>query len=64
MSFRDSLSRLALATLVATAGVCAPVVAQGPALALPNLGDGVALSLGTERRIGDAIARELYRDRM
>ncbi len=62
MSFRDSLSRLALATLVATAGVCAPVVAQSPALALPNLGDGVALSLGTERRIGDAIARELYRD--
>lgn len=29
---------------------------------LPGLGDGAEMSAGTERRLGDRIARELYRD--
>lgn len=29
---------------------------------LPNLGDGADMSAGEERRLGDTIARELYRD--
>ena len=32
------------------------------ALALPQLGDGADMSPATERRLGDRIARELYRD--
>ena len=29
---------------------------------LPNLGDGAEITLGAERRLGDSIAREIYRD--
>lgn len=29
---------------------------------LPDLGDGLSMQLGAERRLGDRIARELYRD--
>ena len=29
---------------------------------LPNLGDGSDMTLGAERRLGDRIARSLYRD--
>ena len=29
---------------------------------LPNLGDGAEISFGAERRLGDSIAREIYRD--
>ncbi len=36
-------------------------MAQSP-LALPQLGDGAEMSPAAERRIGDRIARELYRD--
>ena len=32
------------------------------ALNLPSLGDGADISLSAERRLGDRIARELYRD--
>jgi predicted Zn-dependent protease len=30
--------------------------------ALPNLGDGSDMAASAERRLGDRIARELYRD--
>lgn len=38
--------------------------ARGDAIALPSLGDGgaEALSLGTERRLGDRIMRDVWRD--
>ncbi len=35
---------------------------QTTALTLPQLGDGSEMSLAAERRLGDKIARELYRD--
>ncbi len=48
-----------LAGLLALAQVLAPVAAQ---TSLPALGDGVEMSSSAERRLGDRIARELYRD--
>jgi predicted Zn-dependent protease len=33
-----------------------------PAASLPNLGDGSDMTPGSERTLGDRIARELYRD--
>ncbi|RYF82699.1 MAG: peptidase M48 [Comamonadaceae bacterium] len=49
-----------MAALLALSQVLAPVpaVAQG----LPGLGDAVDMPVGSERRLGDSIARELYRD--
>ena len=38
------------------------LLAQTPAGRLPNLGDGAELPLGAERRLGESIAREIYRD--
>lgn len=38
------------------------VHAQTAATRLPNLGDGAELPLGAERRLGESIAREIYRD--
>ena len=50
-------------------GVCAalllpvaPVQAQFTNSRLPNLGDGAEVPLGVERRLGESIAREIYRD--
>lgn len=50
-------------------GVCvaimlpvAPVRAQLNSNRLPNLGDGAEVPLGVERRLGESIAREIYRD--
>ncbi|MBU3740463.1 MAG: peptidase M48, partial [Rhodoferax sp.] len=40
-------------------GPVQPVVAAG---ALPSLGDGAQWPIGAERRLGDAIVRDLYRD--
>ena len=41
----------------------APLQAQAPAAhALPSLGDGGDMPLGEERRLGDSIAREIWRD--
>lgn len=36
-------------------------LAQGSPNALPALGDGLEMSTGAERQLGDRIARELYR---
>jgi predicted Zn-dependent protease len=50
-------------------GVCAAMLLpMAPAQAqlnngrLPNLGDGAEVPLGVERRLGESIAREIYRD--
>lgn len=50
-------------------GVCAalllpvaPAQAQINNSRLPNLGDGADVPLGVERRLGESIAREIYRD--
>ena len=40
----------------------APVQAQLSNNRLPNLGDGAEVPLGVERRLGESIAREIYRD--
>jgi predicted Zn-dependent protease len=59
------LTRLALLTLAsALSGPALPQAApsQLPVGSLPNLGDGSELAPAAERRIGDRIARELYRD--
>jgi len=34
----------------------------GPSSALPSLGDGADMSVAAERRLGDSIARDIYRD--
>ena len=39
-----------------------PSAAWAQAARLPNLGDGAEITLGAERRIGDNIAREIFRD--
>ena len=39
-----------------------PVQAQFNNSRLPNLGDGAEVPLGVERRLGESIAREIYRD--
>ena len=39
-----------------------PVQSQTTYSRLPNLGDGAEVPLGVERRLGESIAREIYRD--
>ena len=64
------LTKRALVSLVCLASMLsgpAPTLAQAellplPTGSLPNLGDGSELAPAAERRIGDRIARELYRD--
>ncbi len=52
---------LVLAAILLAAPI--PLLAQASvASALPLLGDGSAMSASAERRLGDRIARELYRD--
>jgi predicted Zn-dependent protease len=56
-------TRLSAALLAALALISAPVPAQpGSPQALPALGDGVELSMASERRLGDRIAASIYRD--
>ncbi|RYY91930.1 MAG: peptidase M48 [Comamonadaceae bacterium] len=51
-------------SLMAALLALSQVLAPAPALAqgLPGLGDAVDMPVGSERRLGDSIARELYRD--
>jgi len=57
-----------MAALLATGCLLPPVGPAGPVAhaagppALPALGDGAALTVAAERRLGDSIARDLYRD--
>ena len=50
-----------LAALLALSGPLAPAQ-PGGAQALPALGDGVEVSMASERRLGDRIATGIYRD--
>jgi predicted Zn-dependent protease len=65
----SSLSSPRLLHRIGVLGVClslllslAPVHAQLNNSRLPNLGDGAEVPLGVERRLGESIAREIYRD--
>ena len=73
MAFNNSVLRfrlmplgqaLLLGTLTLLASPAWPqsAVPAGATAALPNLGDGNDMTPSAERRIGDRIARELYRD--
>lgn len=53
------ISRLLVAICIAVTAAGPRVLAQS---ALPSLGDGGAMTTGAERRLGERIARELYRD--
>ncbi len=55
-------SLLTLAALLASPALPQSEVPQNATAALPNLGDGNDLTPAAERRIGDRIARELFRD--
>jgi predicted Zn-dependent protease len=56
-------SRLGAFSLSVAMGLpIAPVHAQLGSTRLPNLGDGAEVPLGVERRLGESIAREIYRD--
>jgi beta-barrel assembly-enhancing protease len=46
--------------LVTVAAPVSPSLAQSAAL--PTLGDGAGMSIAAERRLGDSIARDIYRD--
>ena len=52
----------ALTVCIAITLPAAPVQAQSSFARLPNLGDGAEVPLGVERRLGESIAREIYRD--
>jgi predicted Zn-dependent protease len=65
----SSLTSPRLLHRIGVLGVClslllplAPVHAQLNNSRLPNLGDGAEVPLGVERRLGESIAREIYRD--
>ncbi|MEY4978039.1 MAG: repeat-containing protein YfgC precursor [Pseudomonadota bacterium] len=47
---------------VLPSGVSVAAGPPAPALSLPGLGDGAGIALVAERRLGDQIARSLYRD--
>ena len=53
---------LQLSLLAAALGLPTGALPAAPLSPLPNLGDSGDLSLSAERRLGDRIAREIYRD--
>ncbi len=60
---RGSVTPLTLAALALVAALSAPAPrAQTAPGALPHLGDGQVMSLSAERRLGERIVRDLYRD--
>lgn len=62
ISLRRQLRVVALAGLLALGWSAVTSALASPASALPLLGDGSDISSSDERRLGDRIARELYRD--
>lgn len=64
------LARVALMSALALAPLLLPNTGPGAAVAqaagsqsaLPSLGDGADMSVAAERRLGDSIARDIYRD--
>jgi len=61
LSSRRALSTSLAAALLALSSTLAPAQPGGPML-LPALGDGVDISMASERRLGDRIAASIYRD--
>ena len=61
---RASPKSKALIALLTTSLWLTPVWSQMPSSSqsLPSLGDGADITLSAERKLGDRIARELYRD--
>ncbi|GAA6142209.1 M48 family metalloprotease [Hydrogenophaga sp. 5NK40-0174] len=68
MNFSSRATRLTIASAMALAfALPAPLWAQQSPGAtspsgLPSLGDGASLTISAERRLGDEIAREIYKD--
>lgn len=65
MKILQRLTAVTLLRCLLAVGVCAIPMAMTSAAttsALPNLGDAGDMNLGEERRLGDRIAREIYRD--
>lgn len=56
------ISAVALAASLCLGAAPSMVWAQSPHHTLPSLGDGAELTLAEERRIGDQIARSIFRD--
>jgi predicted Zn-dependent protease len=55
--------RCPVAVLLLALALPAPLsLALAQNAALPSLGDGVGMSIAAERRLGDSIARDIYRD--
>jgi predicted Zn-dependent protease len=59
-----ALCAFAMASLLlpAPASMAQPVRDNPSAVSLPSLGDGQGMSIAAERRLGDRIARDIYRD--
>ena len=59
-----ALCAFAMASLLlpAPASIAQPVRDSPSAASLPSLGDGQGMSIAAERRLGDRIARDIYRD--
>ena len=53
---------MACLLLPAPASIAQPVRDNPSAASLPSLGDGQGMSIAAERRLGDRIARDIYRD--
>jgi len=65
--FRHGASSLGVLALVVSMGMPAPAAIAQPrdgasSSSLPSLGDGQGMSIAAERRLGDRIARDIYRD--
>ncbi len=58
MNFSHSL----ITALIAFSLLLTPSLTLQAQSALPNLGDDTSMTLGAERRLGDQIGREIYRD--
>jgi len=59
---RPLLALMLFAALGLTPLAGPPGLAQAQTTGLPALGDGADMSLAAERRLGDSIARDIYRD--
>ena len=62
-SFTVAIASVHICALILLAALLAPWPARAAdAMQLPTLGDGSEMSSSVERRLGDRIAREIYRD--
>ncbi len=57
-----SFARKLILALIAASLLLTPSLTLQAQLALPNMGDDTAMTLGAERELGDQIARDIYRD--